>query len=314
VECENLKLKKLKGRDFLTLQEFSPKEILEILKLAKRLKKGGKSPARLKGKILAMVFQKPSTRTRVSFEVAMKQLGGDSLYLSWNELQLGRGETIADTARVLSRYVNVIMARVYYHSDLEELAKYASVPVINGLSDICHPIQILADLLTIWEKKGTFKNLKVAYIGDGNNVCNSLLIGCSKLGINFSAACPEGYEPNEKFLSLALKNAEESGSKIEIVKEPYKAVENADFIYTDVIVSMGQENEREKRLKVFLPKYQVTSELLKASSKNSYFMHPLPCHRGEEVTSDVIDGVNSIVWDQAENRLHTTKALLSLLL
>ncbi|MEM3727292.1 MAG: ornithine carbamoyltransferase [Candidatus Bathyarchaeia archaeon] len=307
-------MKKLKGRDFLTLQEFSSKEIWEILKLSKRLKKGGKPPVRLKGKILAMIFQKPSTRTRVSFEVAMKQLGGDALYLSWNELQLGRGETIADTARVLSRYVDGIIARVYAHSDLEELAEYATVPVINALSDLCHPIQILADLFTIWEKKGTVKNLKVAYIGDGNNVCNSLLIGCSKLGINFSAACPEDYKPNEKFLSLALKNAEESGAKIEIVKEPFKAVENADFVYTDVIVSMGQESEREKRLKVFLPKYQVTSELLKATFKNAYFMHPLPCHRGEEVTSDVIDGLNSIVWDQAENRLHTTKALLSLLL
>jgi ornithine carbamoyltransferase len=306
--------KNFKGRDFLTLQEFSPKEIWTILKLSKQLKKSGKPLIKLKGKILAMIFQKPSTRTRVSFEVAMKQLGGDALYLSWNELQLGRGETIADTARVLSRYVDGIMARVYAQSDLEELAEYATVPVINGLSDLCHPIQTLADLFTIWEKKGKVENLKVAYIGDGNNVCNSLLIGCSKIGINLSIACPEGYEPNEKFISLALKNAEESGSQIEIIREPLKAVENADFIYTDVIVSMGQEAEREKKLSVFLPKYQVTSELLKLAAKNVYFMHPLPCHRGEEVTSDVIDGPNSIVWDQAENRLHTTKALLSLIL
>ncbi|MEM3606733.1 MAG: ornithine carbamoyltransferase, partial [Candidatus Bathyarchaeia archaeon] len=293
---------------------FSPEEIWKILKLSNFLKKGGKPPTKLKGKILAMIFQKPSTRTRVSFEVAMKQLGGEALYLSWNELQLGRGETIADTARVLSRYVNGIMARVYAQSDLEELAEYASIPVINGLSDLCHPIQTLADLFTIWEKKGKIKNLKVAYIGDGNNVCNSLLIGCSKIGINLSVACPEGYEPNEKFVSLALENAAKSGSKIEILKEPFKAVENADFIYTDVIVSMGQESEREKKLKVFIPKYQVTTELLKLANKNVYFMHPLPCHRGEEVTSDVIDGPNSIVWDQAENRLHTTKALLSLIL
>ncbi|MBS7657830.1 MAG: ornithine carbamoyltransferase [Candidatus Bathyarchaeia archaeon] len=306
--------KAFKGRDFLTLQEFSPEEIWKILKLSNFLKKGGKPPTKLKGKILAMIFQKPSTRTRVSFEVAMKQLGGEALYLSWNELQLGRGETIADTARVLSRYVNGIMARVYAQSDLEELAEYASIPVINGLSDLCHPIQTLADLFTIWEKKGKIKNLKVAYIGDGNNVCNSLLIGCSKIGINLSVACPEGYEPNEKFVSLALENAAKSGSKIEILKEPFKAVENADFIYTDVIVSMGQESEREKKLKVFIPKYQVTTELLKLANKNVYFMHPLPCHRGEEVTSDVIDGPNSIVWDQAENRLHTTKALLSLIL
>ncbi|MEM4649786.1 MAG: ornithine carbamoyltransferase [Candidatus Bathyarchaeia archaeon] len=306
--------KAFKVRDFLTLQEFSPEEIWKILKLSNFLKKGGKPPTKLKGKILAMIFQKPSTRTRVSFEVAMKQLGGEALYLSWNELQLGRGETIADTARVLSRYVNGIMARVYAQSDLEELAEYASIPVINGLSDLCHPIQTLADLFTIWEKKGKIKNLNVEYIGDGNNVCNSLLIGCSKIGINLSVACPEGYEPNEKFVSLALENAAKSGSKIEILKEPFKAVENADFIYTDVIVSMGQESEREKKLKVFIPKYQVTTELLKLANKNVYFMHPLPCHRGEEVTSDVIDGPNSIVWDQAENRLHTTKALLSLIL
>jgi ornithine carbamoyltransferase len=306
--------KAFKGRDFLTLQEFSSKEIWEILKLSKRLKKGGKPVTKLKGKILAMIFQKPSTRTRVSFEVAMKQLGGDALYLSWNELQLGRGETIADTARVLSRYVDAIMARVYAQSDLEKLAEYATVPVINGLSDLCHPIQTLADLFTIWEKKRKIENLKVAYIGDGNNVCNSLLIGCSKIGINLSIACPEGYEPNEKFISLALKNAEKSGSKIEIVRDPSKAVENANFVYTDVIVSMGQESERDEKLKVFIPKYQVTSELLKLAAKNAYFMHPLPCHRSEEVTSDVIDGPNSIVWDQAENRLHTTKALLTLIL
>lgn len=305
--------KGLKGRDLLTLQELSPEEIWDILKLSKRLK--GKKPEKsLKGKVLAMIFQKPSTRTRVSFEVAMRQLGGEAIYLGWKELQLGRGETIADTAKVLSRYVDGIMARVYAQSDLEELAKNASVPVINGLSDLCHPVQILADLFTMWEKKGKIEGLKVAYVGDGNNVCNSLLIGCSKMGVDISVACPEGYEPNRSFVEWALENAKASGSKIKVCREPLEAVEGADFVYTDVIASMGQESERELRLKVFLPKYQVTNELLKLASRDAYFMHPLPCHRGEEVASEVVDGPRSIVWDQAENRLHTTKALLSLIL
>lgn len=303
----------LKGRDLLTLQELSPREIWDILKLSKRLK--GKKPEKLlNGKVLAMIFQKPSTRTRVSFEVAMRQLGGEAIYLGWNELQLGRGETIADTAKVLSRYVDGIMARVYAQSDLEELAKNASVPVINGLSDLCHPVQILADLYTMWEKRGKIEGLKVAYVGDGNNVCNSLLIGCSKMGVDLSVACPEGYEPNRSFLEWALENAKASGSKIEVGREPLEAVKGADFIYTDVVASMGQESERELRLKVFLPKYQVTNELFKFASRDAYFMHPLPCHRGEEVASEVVDGPRSIVWDQAENRLHTTKALLSLIL
>ncbi|HID17871.1 TPA: ornithine carbamoyltransferase [Candidatus Bathyarchaeota archaeon] len=302
----------LKGRDLLTLQELSPKEIWDILNLSRRLKEEGQEKP-LKGKVLAMIFQKPSTRTRVSFEVAMRQLGGEAIYLGWRELQLGRGETIADTAKVLSRYVDGIMARVYAQSTLEELARNASVPVINGLSDLCHPVQILADLFTMWEKKGEIKGLKVAYVGDGNNVCNSLLIGCSKMGIDLSVACPKGYEPDGRFVKWALENAKASGSEIKVGREPLDAVKNADFIYTDVIASMGQESEREVRLKLFLPKYQITNELFKLASKEAYFMHPLPCHRGEEVTSAVVDGPRSIVWDQAENRLHTTKALLSLI-
>jgi ornithine carbamoyltransferase len=253
-------------------------------------------------------------RRRVSFEVAMRQLGGYALYLSWNEIQLGRGETIADTARVLSRYVNGIMARVYFHSDIEELAEYASVPVINGLSDLCHPVQTLADLFTLWERMGNLKGLKLAYIGDGNNVCNSLLIGCAKLGVNISVACPEGYEPNDDFVKQAKADAEKTGAAVEITREPREACDGAHAIYTDVFVSMGNEAEREKRLKAFLPKYQVTPELFKYASKDAVFMHDLPCRRGEEVTSDVIDGPRSIVWDQAENRLHTAKSLLALLL
>jgi len=261
-----------------------------------------------------MIFQKPSTRTRVSFEVAMRQLGGSALYLSWNELQLGRGETVADTARVLARYVNGIMARVFEHSDLEELAKNADVPVINGLSDLCHPVQILADLLTIWEKKGELKRLKLTYIGDGNNVCNSLLLGCAKMGVNISIACPELYRPDERFIKWAEEESRLSETTIEITSEPEQAVRDADIIYTDVVVSMGQEAERTEREKVFLPKYRVTEDLFKRASKGAIFMHDLPAHRGEEVTNEVIDGRRSVVWDQAENRLHATKGLLSLLI
>jgi ornithine carbamoyltransferase len=268
----------------------------------------------MRGKHLALIFEKPSTRTRVSFEIAMKSLGGDAFYLGWNELQLGRGETVADSARVMSRYVDGIMARVYKHSTLEELAKYADVPVINGLSDLSHPVQILADLLTIWEKKKRLEGLKLAYVGDGNNVCNSLLVGCSTFGIDVSVACPEGYEPHQKYVQSATERAAESESKIRILHEPYEAVKNADIVYTDVFVSMGQDAERQKRINIFLPKYQVSQELFSAASKDAIFMHDLPCHREEEVQSAVIDGDRSAVWDQAENRLHSTRGLLYLLL
>jgi len=244
----------------------------------------------------------------------MRQLGGSALYLSWNELQLGRGETVADTARVLARYVDGIMARVFEHSDLEELAKNADVPVINGLSDLCHPVQILADLLTIWEKKGELKRLKLTYIGDGNNVCNSLLLGCAKMGVNISVACPQLYKPDERFIKWAEEESRLSGTTIEITSEPEQAVRDADIIYTDVVVSMGQEAERAERIKVFLPKYRATEDLFKRASKDAIFMHDLPAHRGEEVTNEVIDGRRSVVWDQAENRLHATKGLLSLLI
>jgi len=310
-------MKSLKGRDLLTLQDYTREEIMFILETAKMLKQRYYSGERvipiLKGKTLAMIFQKPSTRTRVSFEVAMLQLGGFVLYLSWNELQLGRGETIADTARVLSRYVDGIMARVYKQSDLEELAKYADIPIINGLSDLYHPCQALGDMLTIWEKKGRLKDLKIAWVGDGNNVANSLIIISTKLGLDIAVATPKGYEPPKHVIEWAYENARASGSKIVLTNDPSEAVKDADVIYTDVWVSMGQEKEREIRLKVFRP-YQVNKELIKKAKENVIFMHCLPAHRGEEVTDEVIDGPWSVVWDQAENRLHAQKAILSLLL
>ncbi|MEN2975367.1 MAG: ornithine carbamoyltransferase [Candidatus Caldarchaeales archaeon] len=303
----------LKGRDFLELQDFSSEEIWKILKTTSIFKRGAKV-RKLRGKSVAMIFEKPSTRTRVSFEVAVEELGGRALYLTRSELQLGRGESIADTARVLSRYVDLIMARVYKYETLEELARYASVPVVNGLSDINHPLQTIADLYTIWEKFKKLRGLTISWIGDGNNVCNSLLIGASKLGINVNVATPAGYEPHPRYLEWAKMNSARSNSTIKIFREPEEAVVDADVIMTDVFVSMGQEEEREKRLSVFYPKYQVNSRLVEKAKPGVVFMHPLPAHRGEEVTDDVIDSSYSLVWDQAENRLHTSKAILYLLM
>lgn len=309
---------RMKGRDFLRLQDFSAEEVWAVLKLSKRLKsmrgRGRSAGKPLRGKNVVLLFEKPSTRTRVSFELAVAELGGTPIYLSRAESQLGRGETVTDTARVLSRYAHLIMARVYRFETLEELAEGAGIPVVNGLSDVNHPLQILADLLTMWERFGRLRGLRVAWVGDGNNVCNSLLVGASKLGISVCAAVPEGYEPDERFLGWARANAEATGAEIEIVREPEEAVEGADVVMTDVFVSMGQEEEREERLKVFYPKYRVDEELMAKASPNAIFMHPLPAHRGEEVVDEVIDGERSAVWEQAENRLHTAKALLSLLL
>jgi ornithine carbamoyltransferase len=307
----------LRGRDFLTLQDFTYEELKFLLDTAmelKRARKRGQIEPLLFGKTLAMIFQKPSTRTRVSFEIAMSDLGGRALYLRWDDLQLGRGETIADTARVLSRYVDGIMARVFSHKDLEELAKYADIPVINGLSDLTHPCQILADLLTILEKKARLKGLKLAFVGDGNNVCNSLLIGCTKMGMDISVATPKNYRPKEEIIQRAMENAQETGSKVEIIESPEEAVKDADVIYTDVFVSMGEEKIAEEKIKAF-QRYQVNKELVKYAKKNYIFMHCLPAHRGQEVTDEVIDDpVHSVVWDQAENRLHAQKAILALLL
>ena len=304
----------MKKRDFLTLQDFNANEICEILEATKRFKEKNidvEEKNVLSGRYVVLLFQKPSTRTRISFEVAISELNGHPIYLGWRESQLGRGETIADTARVLSRYVDAVVARVYRQADLVEMARYAEIPIINALSDLYHPCQIVADLYTMWEKFGFLEGLKVAYIGDGNNVCNSLLIGCSKMGIDISVACPRGYEPSIEALDSAKRNSEETGSKIEILRDPFQAVKGADVIYTDTFVSMGDEAEREERLSVFLPKYQVNADLLKAASENALFMHCLPAHRNEEVTDEVIDGPQSVVWDEAENRLHTAKAILA---
>ncbi len=305
-----------KGRDLLTLYDYTPEEIAAILELAGELKEKQKRNIPhpyLQGKTLGMIFQKPSTRTRVSFEVAMYQLGGYPLYLNAGDLQLGRGETIADTARVLSRYLNGIMIRTYAQSDVEELARYAGIPVINGLTDLLHPCQILADLLTIKEHKGRLAGLKLAYVGDGNNVCHSLLFGCARVGINISVASPDGYWPREEIVRTAVGGAELTGGRVEIGTDPVKAVSGADVVVTDVWTGMGQEDEQSGRAKVFAS-YQVNKKLVSHAKPDYIFLHCLPAHRGEEVTDDIIDSPRSAVWDEAENRLHIQKAVLALLL
>ena len=306
----------LKGRSLDSLFHLTKEEIEQILKTSELLKfqllRGEEHPL-LKGKTLAMIFEKPSTRTRVSFEVGMWQLGGYALYLSAGDLQLGRGETIADTAQVLSRYVDGIMARVFAHQTILDLVKYSSVPVINGLSDFTHPCQGLADLFTIYEKKGRLSGLRLAYVGDGNNVAHSLLYGCSKVGMNITLACPKDHEPSPEVVSKAKEEAKKSGCEVSVTKDPREAVKGADIVYTDVWASMGKENEHEKRAKVFKP-YQVNGKLVREAEEDYIFMHCLPAHRGQEVTDEVADSENSVIFDQAENRLHTQKALLAMLM
>ncbi|MED5282844.1 MAG: ornithine carbamoyltransferase [Thermoproteota archaeon] len=298
--------KKPHNIDLLTLDELESKEINNIIDLAidlkKQQKKGNEKPL-LQNKTLAMIFEKPSTRTRVSFETGMFQLGGHALTLSPNDLQLSRGESIADTAKTLSRYVNVIMARVYDHKLLENLARNSSIPVINGLSDSYHPCQILADFMTIKEHKKNLKKIKIAWIGDGNNVCNSLILGCAKLKIQLSVAVPDGYEPEFDIVKIG-KDAE----VLEISDNPEAAVKDADVVMTDTFVSIHNTNS--DRVKKFLPKFQVNQSLMNKAKKDAIFMHCLPAKRDQEVTSDVIDGSQSVVWDEAENRLHVQKALL----
>ena len=292
--------------DVLTLDELESKEINNIIDLAidlKKQQKKGKEKPLLQNKTMAMIFEKPSTRTRVSFETGIFQLGGHALTLSPNDLQLSRGESIEDTAKTLSRYVNVIMARVYDHKSLETLAKNASIPVINGLSDSFHPCQILADFMTIKEHKKNLKKIKIAWIGDGNNVCNSLILGCTKLKIKLSVAVPDGYEPDLEVAKIG-KDAE----ILEVSDNPELAVKDADVIMTDTFVSIHNANP--DRIKKFLPKFQVNQSLMNKSKKDAIFMHCLPAKREQEVTSDVIDGSQSVVWDEAENRLHVQKALL----
>ncbi len=301
---------KLKTKDLLTLDELTDNELTKIIddgiKLKKQLKKGYNKPI-LKNKTLGMIFEKPSTRTRVSFETGMFQLGGHALNLSSSMLQLSRGESVEDTAKTLSRYVDAIMARVYDQKILEILAKYSDVPVINGLSNSFHPCQTLADLMTIKEKKKKLKGLKVAWIGDGNNVCNSLIYGCSKTGINISIATPKGFEPDKTVIKKSKKKI-----TIVLTTNPQAAVKNADVVFTDTFTSI--HNLDKKREKKFLPKFQVNSSLMKKAKRNAIFLHCLPAKRGKEVTSSVIDGSQSVVWDQAENRLHSQKALLVSLL
>jgi ornithine carbamoyltransferase len=268
----------------------------------------------LKGKVLAMIFEKPSTRTRISFEVAMRQLGGSAIYMSSNDMQLSRGESIKDTAKTLERYVDGITARVHSHKDLEELAGQAKIPVINGLSDLHHPCQALADMYTIREKKKTLRGLKFAYLGDaGSNVAHSLILACTKLGMNMYVACPEAYKPKKEVLKLAEQNSKAFWDTFKIVPTVKQAATNADIIYTDTWVSMGDEKEAKKREKALIP-YQVNSAALNLAKKDCLVMHCLPAHRGKEITDDVIDGENSVVFDQAENRMHVQKALLTMLL
>ncbi|NWF94116.1 MAG: ornithine carbamoyltransferase [Syntrophaceae bacterium] len=306
----------MKGRSLASLYDLTREEIEEILKKSELLKREtfqGQPHLLLKGKTLAMIFEKPSTRTRVSFEVGMWQLGGYALYLSAGDLQLGRGETIADTARVLSRYVDGIVARVFRHQTILDLIRYSRVPVINGLSDYTHPCQGLADLFTIYEKKGRLSGLKLAYVGDGNNVAHSLLYGCSKVGMDIVLGCPKGYEPHPEVVSKAKDEAKIRGSQVKVTNDPKEAIKGADVIYTDVWASMGQEKEHDQRIKIFKP-YQVNGQLVKGAKEDYVFMHCLPAHRGEEVTDEVADSKHSVIFDQAENRLHTQKALLALIM
>lgn len=301
-----------KGKDFLTLLDYSTEEITYLLELAKELKakqKAGKTYRPLEGKVLGMIFEKSSTRTRVSFETGIYQLGGTGLFLSTNDIQLGRGETISDTAKVLSGYLDGIMIRTYEQADVEELAEYSTIPIINGLTDDFHPCQVLADLQTIEEVKGKLAGLKLAFIGDGNNMANSLMIGAAKMGIDFSIASPNAYLPQAYIVEKAKEIAKETEAKIELTTDPVVAVKDADVIYTDVWASMGQEEEQEKRLQEFAD-YQINQQLLEHAKSDYTFMHCLPAHRGEEVTAEIIDGDHSVVFQEAENRLHAQKALM----
>ncbi|MEM1700209.1 MAG: ornithine carbamoyltransferase [Desulfurococcaceae archaeon] len=309
----------LKGRHCLTLTEYTKEELLFIIDTAFQFKQrylaGERVIPVLVGRHLAMIFEKPSTRTRVSFETAMRELGGHAIYLSASELQLARGETIEDTARVLSRYVDGIMARVYEHWKVEKLAQYSRVPVINGLSDLHHPCQGLSDVFTIMEKKSRdISRLKIVFVGDGgDNVLHSLMLAVGILGGRVVIASPKGYDPHSSVIKLFEEYAAPNNGSFEIERDPYKAVENADVVYTDVWVSMGQEKEKEKRLRDLEP-YRVTVDLMKRAKPDAIFMHCLPAKRGEEVVNEVIDGKWSVVWDQAENRKHAQKALLALII
>ena len=305
----------LQGKDLLSIHDLSTDEVHEILNFAAELmvkQKAGVEHKLLAGKTLGMIFEKSSTRTRVSFEVGIFQLGGTGLFLSSKDLQLGRGEPIKDTARVLARYLDGIMIRTYKQSEVEELARYADIPVINGLTDLLHPCQVLTDLLTIREHKGkNFRALKMAYVGDGNNMTNSYLYGAAKVGMTLTVATPANYKPNQKVFENALADAEETAAKLSWTENPAEAVKDADIIATDTWASMGQEAEHDARKKIFAP-YQVNKQLLSHASKNCIVLHCLPAYRGEEITDDVLEDNAHVIFDEAENRLHTQKAIMAL--
>lgn len=300
-------------KDLLNISDLELRDFDRIWQKTRRLKKSlkdGKPHGSLRGKTLGMIFDKSSTRTRISFEVGMYQLGGIALFLTSRDTQIGRGETIADSAQMMSRYLNGIMIRTFSQKSVEDFARFASIPVINGLTDLLHPCQILSDLFTIKEKKGSYNKLKIAYIGDGNNIANTWIEAAAKLPIQLALACPAGYDPDRKILEKGKKEAREG---ISLVRDPFKAAQDADILYTDVWTSMGQESESEKRKKIF-KNYQINKRLLKEAKKDAIVMHCLPAHRGEEIASDVIDGPQSVVIDQAENRLHVQKAILEILI
>jgi ornithine carbamoyltransferase len=303
----------LKGRDFLRIRDWEPDELLMVLDLADRLKARQRERVEhrlLEGRTIGMIFQKPSTRTRVSFEVGIAQLGGTGLYLAANDLQLGRGESLKDTAQVLSRYLDGIVIRTYAQSDVDELAEHAEIPVINGLTDEFHPCQALADVMTIRERFGGLDGVRVTYLGDGDNVCNSLMVACAKLGMHFTAATPEEYEPDQQVVGWAGEAAEASGGSVEIRHDPRGASEGADVLYTDVWTSMGQDEERTQRV-LDLAGYRIDDELLGLASERAIVLHCLPAHYGEEITEEIVYGPRSAVWDQAENRLHAQKGLMA---
>jgi ornithine carbamoyltransferase len=306
----------LKGRDFVRVNDWDADELTSVLDLADRLKARQRERVEhrhLEGRSLGMIFQKPSTRTRVSFEVGMFQLGGTALYLAAGDLQLGRGETIEDTGTVLSRYLDGIMIRTFAQADVDALAAAADIPVINGLTDDFHPCQALADVMTIRERLGGFDGVRVAYLGDGNNVCHSLMVACAKLGMDFVAATPEGYEPSDEVVGWARAAANVSGRSIELTQDPRAGAEDADVLYTDVWTSMGQDEERERRL-ADLAGFGIDDALLELGSERAIVLHCLPAHYGEEITKEVLYGPRSAVWDQAENRLHAQKALMALVI
>ena len=303
----------LAGRDFLSVSDLSRDEIQSLMDLAVRLKsdsKQGPVEHRLTGKVVGLLFEKPSTRTRASFETAVYQLGGQAMYLRADELQLSRGEPLKDTARILGSYVNGLVIRTYAHQNLVEFAEYAPVPIINALSDLEHPTQIIADMLTVLEVKGVLQGVKFVWVGDGNNVCNSWLLGAATMGMNMVVSCPKGYDPNKRILEEARSLAKNSGGSVSLVRDPVKAVDGADVMYTDVWVSMGQDKEAKKKVRAF-KSYQINSKLVSKAKQDVAVMHCLPAHRGLEITDDVLEGPQSIVWQQGENKLHGARAVLA---